>query len=83
MMVTHASSQAVPPDKLWQALGPHHVDQLIRQAISACWMMLPQEKKSAAGVEAEVRRVVERALKDLREDSAAFGVPTDPPPPPQ
>jgi hypothetical protein len=79
MLVTHDSTQEeeVPPEKLWQALGPHHVDQTIRQAISTCWMMPPQEKKSVAGLEAEIRRVVERALKNLREDAAAFGIPID------
>ncbi len=55
-------------------LGPQAVDQAIRQAISTCWMMLPDDKKNVASVEAEIRRVVDRALENLREDSRAFGI---------
>ena len=65
-----------------QAMGPHAIDQQIRQAISLCWMLLPEEKKSVEAVEAEIRRLVDRALKDLREDAAAFGVPKSEPPAP-
>ncbi len=36
--------------------------------------MLPDEKKSVDAVESEIRRLVDRALKNLREDAAAFGV---------
>jgi hypothetical protein len=35
---------------------------------------LPKEKKTIEGLEAEIRRVVERALKNLREDGQAFGI---------
>lgn len=55
--------------------GPQAVDQAIRQAISTCWMMLPDEKKSVSTVEAEIRRIVDRALANLKEDATAFGIP--------
>jgi len=48
-------------------------DQHIRQAISTCWMMLPEEKKNSEAVAIEIRRIVERALTSLKEDAAAFG----------
>jgi hypothetical protein len=57
-----------------QMFGPHQIDQLIRQAISVCWMALPDDKRHVAAVEAEIRRLVERALDDLREDAQAFGI---------
>jgi hypothetical protein len=56
-------------------MGPQAVDQAVRQAITFCWMVLPQGRKSVEAVEAEIRRIVERALKDLREDAQAFGLP--------
>jgi hypothetical protein len=63
-------------------MGPHAVDLGIRQAISMCWMALPHERKNVAAVESEIRRLVDRALKHLREDARAFGIdedhPTDP-----
>jgi hypothetical protein len=62
------------PDRLRDFMGPHAVEQAIGQAISVCWMILPKEKKTIEGLEAEIRRVVERALKNLREDGQAFGI---------
>jgi hypothetical protein len=38
------------------------------------WMMLPAGKKSLDGLEAEFRRLVDRALRDAREDGEAFGM---------
>ena len=52
--------------------GPGHVDQLVRQAVSSCWMALPKERRNVDEVERQVRRLVERALANLREDQAAF-----------
>lgn len=53
--------------------GPGHVDQTIRQAIQVCWMALPKDKRNVEDVESQIRRLVDRALKDLREDCEAFG----------
>ena len=55
-------------------LGPQAVDQFIREAISTCWMMLPDNKKNVAEVESEIRRLVERALQNLKEDAHTFGI---------
>lgn len=55
-------------------LDPQAVDQQIRQAISFCWMMLPEDKKSHEAVEREIRRIVDRALQNLKEDMTAFGI---------
>jgi hypothetical protein len=55
-----------------QFFGPGQVDQIIRQAIQICWVGLPKEKKNVDEVERQIRRLVERALKDLREDGEAF-----------
>ena len=42
-------------------------------------MILPDERKTVSNVAAEIRRIVDRALNNLEEDSKAFGI--DPPPP--
>jgi hypothetical protein len=55
-------------------MGPNMVDQAIRTAISHCWMMLPEGKKTVAVLEREIRRIVDRALRDLKEDMEAFGI---------
>jgi hypothetical protein len=60
-------------DNVREMMGPAAVDQMIRQAISHCWMILPPEKKNVESVSTEVRRVVERALTNLREDAESFG----------
>jgi BMFP domain-containing protein YqiC len=54
--------------------NPQQVDQQIRQAIQFCWLMLPPEKKTVQEVEKEIRRIVDRALRDLREDAQGFGL---------
>jgi hypothetical protein len=60
-------------DAMRDMIGPHHVDQAIRQAISARWMSLPKEKRSVADVEIQIRRLVDRALKNMHEDAGQFG----------
>ena len=62
-----------PMAHMKDVFGPAHVDQFIRQAISSCWMALPKERRNVDEVERQVRRLVERALANLREDDAAFG----------
>lgn len=58
-----------------QALfGPLQVDQQIRQAIQFCWMAMPPDKQTADEVEKQIRRMVDRAFRDLREDSESFGL---------
>ena len=54
-------------------LGPTHVDTTIRQAIQMCWMAMPKEKKTVKDVEALMRQLFERAIKDLRDDARSFG----------
>lgn len=58
------------------ALGPGFVDYQVRQAISHCWFIMPSDKRNAHDVEIEIRRIVDRALKDLHEDAKAFGIGT-------
>lgn len=77
-MHMHEWSEGDNPEEAREAmrnmLGPQALDQAIGQAISTCWMMLPEKKKSVAAVEVEIRRVVDRALANLREDASAFGI---------
>jgi hypothetical protein len=54
--------------------GPQQVDQQIRQAIQFCWMALPPERQNVQEVETQIRRIVERAFRDLREDAESFGL---------
>lgn len=37
---------AKSPSELYHVLGPHGVDDLIRQALAACWRDLPDEQRS-------------------------------------
>jgi hypothetical protein len=64
-----------PMERMRDMFGPGHVDQAVRSAIQACWMGLPKERRTVEQVEKEIRRLVERALSNLREDVAAFGRP--------
>lgn len=64
-----------PMEQMSEMFGPGHVDQVVRQAISSCWMALPKERRNVEEVEKEIRRLVDRALANLREDQNAFGRP--------
>lgn len=58
----------VDPDKVAMAFGPGVVDREIRQAINMCWMTMPRQRRSLDEVEKEMRRLLDRALRDMRED---------------
>lgn len=60
--------------KMRQMFGPGQVDEQIRQAIHICWMMLPDDRKTVDELEKQMRRIIDRAFKDLREDTEAFGL---------
>ncbi len=74
MMEKFDPNDAKQEKRMREFFSPEMVDQQIRSAISSCWMMLPKKKRNVAEVEKQVRRIVERALKDLREDAGAFGI---------
>lgn len=60
------------PEKLRAFFGPDQVDRTIRQAIQFCWMMLPPEKQTPDQVEATIRMIVDRAIKNFRDDAQTF-----------
>lgn len=60
--------------RMREFFSPQQVDSQIRQAIQFCWMALPPDQKSVEEVEKQIRRIVERALRDLREDADSFGL---------
>lgn len=61
------------PEDLGSVFSPKWVDFMLRQAIAMCWAMLPRESRTAAELQAQVWRIVGRALRDQREDADAFG----------
>ena len=40
-------------------------------------MMMPDDKKNSEALSREIRRIVERALENLKEDAETFGVSDD------
>ena len=58
--------------RMAEMFGPGQVDHMVRQAIQLCWIGLPKERRSVEEVETQVRRIVDRALRDFREDWQAF-----------
>ncbi len=59
-------------EKMQEFFGPSQIDHQIRQAIQFCWMALPKEKRNVDELERQIRRLVDRALRDLREDFDEF-----------
>jgi hypothetical protein len=73
MMTIDSGEMSGDDEEKWHdMLGPGHVDRLIRQAIQFCRMGLPKSKRTPDEVERQIRRIVERALRDSREDQQAF-----------
>ncbi len=60
-------------ERMADVFGPSHIDHTIRQAVQFCWVNLPKERRTAQELEQQIRRFVERALKDFRDDRQAFG----------
>ena len=52
--------------------GPSQVDQQLRAAIAACSMALPPTRQNMGEAELEIPRLVERVLKNLREDAKSL-----------
>jgi hypothetical protein len=57
--------------------SPQQVDQQIRAAIQFCWLALPPKRQNVDEVEKQIRRLVDRALRDLRKDSKSFDLGRD------
>jgi hypothetical protein len=74
MMESFSQDDPAAADRFRKMFGPAQIDQEIRQAIHFCWMLLPEDQRSADEVERQIRRIVDRALKDFRDDSQAFGI---------
>jgi hypothetical protein len=77
-MIVHehaCSGEGELAEKMGDFFGPTHIDQLIRQAVQYCWMALPKERRDPRELEKQIRRLVDRALKDFREDNEAFAQP--------
>ena len=61
-------------ERIRSFFGPQQIDQQIRHAIQFCRMSLPDDRKNVGEAEKQIRRLVDRALGDLREDADAFGL---------
>jgi len=59
-------------EKARQVFGPGQVDHFIRQAVQFCWMGLPKDNRNVDELERQIRRIVDRALRDVREDFDCF-----------
>ena len=55
-------------------LLPTFVDGMLRQAVQFCWMGAPKDVRRVEYVEAEIRRLIDKALWDLSQDAAGFGI---------
>jgi hypothetical protein len=51
------------PSELLQTLGPHGVDDLMRQALNAVWRDYPAESRSYDAVRAAARQVFDRNMR--------------------
>jgi hypothetical protein len=62
------SMSAVPNLLISKVENLLSAEQYIRQAIQACWEMLPKDKRSLENAKAELDRLIQRAFDNLQED---------------
>jgi hypothetical protein len=65
---------AKTPEDFRRLFGPGTVDQMVRHALQVCWMVLPASANKLDEVEQEFRRIVDRALRDQREDQGKWAM---------
>jgi hypothetical protein len=59
-------------ENMADVMGPGHIDVSVRQLIQVCWASLPKDQRTVAAVEKALREIVERAIRDFREDAVRF-----------
>ena len=52
--------------------SPNDPGQDVRHAIKLCWAVLPEEIRNVNEVERQIRRIVDRALRDFCDDFEEF-----------
>lgn len=66
-----------PRDAMFRQLrdmqGPFAADSAMRQAIMNVWRSLPEESRTIEKVVAESQRLLDRAVREFREDAAVYG----------
>jgi hypothetical protein len=62
------------PDAVRRAFGPATVAKMVRQAVKICWVIAPKDQRALEYVEAEIKRLTERALEEFGEDGKGFQV---------
>ena len=67
-MVGHMNDDDVDPQEFANALGPGAVDHMLRRAMDICWMTMARDRRSVDGLAEEMRRLLERAIQDMRQD---------------
>jgi hypothetical protein len=72
MALTEFSDFDNDPEKLKAFLPPGQTETTLRQCIQMCWMSLPANRRNIDEVEREVRRIMDRIFKNLREDERSI-----------
>jgi len=60
--------------KMMACLPPGYAETLFRNCVQTCWMSLPAERRNIDELEREMRRIVDRVFKHMREDDQAAGI---------
>ena len=55
-------------EKMAHLLGPAAVDQLLLNTVEMCWIALPPDSRSLDELEKEMRHLLDRAFRNMRED---------------
>jgi len=70
--MTLGTGRLAAPQRRSERLGPAEADRQVRRTIRLCWAMLPEDRRTKSELEKQVRRIVDRAIRDLHDDLNAF-----------
>lgn len=59
-------------DQFRKFFGPDDIDRAVRMTIQVCFLYLPKTKRTPEELERQIHRLVDRALREFREDQQAF-----------
>ena len=58
--------------EITKLVSPHHVENIIRNAMRLAWVMTPSDRRNIDILESDIKSMVQRCVDDLRSDSKRF-----------
>ena len=61
-----------PEEQMRRMITPEMIDHQVRAAVKACRASLPKDRRNPDEVQRQMRRLLDRAIRAMREDEEAW-----------